>query len=168
MQHQPRTMVAKAQLSPWEGRLAELFDDRIDRLSLDTGKPTSPRSDELLKHRAQAADLILRVRVVSVTTDRMAGLAVHHLLVEPAGEPVAGRAGSQAAYDLQLTEQNPFFGVISRQGQRVVGRHFIAYIKQFAGAEGPETHWFMSAESPEVVAAIRDAHLLMEVRASNP
>jgi hypothetical protein len=165
---QPRSVVTQAQLAPWSGRDSVLFDDRIDRLSLDTGNPTAPASDEFLRQRAQAADNILRVKVLSLTTDQVAQSSVHHLLVAPEGEAVAGRAAGQSTYDLTVGSGNPFFAVLGRMGTKLVGRSFIAYIKHFSGTEGPEVHWFMSAESPEVVAAIREAHLLMEVRASNP
>jgi hypothetical protein len=163
-----RTAVTKVQIVPYGGRYAELFDDRIDRLSLDTGTPTMPARDELLKHRAQAADYILRVRVLSLTTDRGVDRSIHHILVEPVGVPVAGRSAAQSTFDLTVRDDNPFFAVLSRLGSRLAGRGFIAYLKQFSGPSEPEVHWFMSAESAEVVTAIRDAHLLMEVRASNP
>jgi hypothetical protein len=158
------TMLLTAELPAWEGRLAQLFDDRIDRSSLDRGVP--PASDELLKARAQAADHIVYVTVQGFRTDQSSDGTVHNLLVG-AGEPVAGRRAPDNL-ELAVGEANPFQPVMAKMGPRLMGRTFIAYLKSFKGAQGPELHWFMTADSPKLTAAIREVHLLMEVRAGNP
>ncbi|MBI5531357.1 MAG: hypothetical protein HY898_01490 [Deltaproteobacteria bacterium] len=122
----------------------------------------------MFRKRAQASDHVLRVRVTSFLTQRGLDGPVHRLQVVPIGDPIAGPRPSDTAFDLQIPQSNPFFQVMAAMGQQIVQRTFVAYLKRFSGPIGPELHWFMTSESPEVIQAVREVHLLMEVRASNP
>src|SRR4051794_40119911 len=57
-------------LPAWAGHATELFDDTIEPravgLELDRGGP-APRTDALLRERAQTGDAVVRVRVDTVT-----------------------------------------------------------------------------------------------------
>jgi hypothetical protein len=144
-----------------------MFDDRIDRTSLDAGRAPAPASDSLLRARAQASDYVLRVRVTGFTSRQALEGPVHHLVIAPVGDPVAGPRSTEAEFDLQVAPSNPFFQVMAAMGQQVVQRTFIAFLKRFSGSNGPELHWYMASESPELINAIHEARLLMEVRASS-
>src|SRR5687768_13711295 len=56
-------------VSTYAGRPADLFNDTIEPagVGLDFDRSYSPRSDRMLRERAQLGDAILRVRVSTVT-----------------------------------------------------------------------------------------------------
>ena len=82
-------------LPAWDGAMARVFDDTIDREALDHGT-VSQSEDAWIGPRTQAADHVVRVRVITTTTQGggpVAGLPSHAARGRPSacGERSAGR-----------------------------------------------------------------------------
>ncbi len=167
-QPSPRAVASPVVAPPYADRLAEAFDDRIDRASLDLGQAVPATLDALLHERAAAADWIVRGRIAAVTREQVGGTETVRLTFVTEGEPVAGPLPPSPALELSVREGNPFYRVLDGHSDRLTSRKFMAYVKRFNDAGVESLHWYMATESPEALAVIGEMHVLREVRAGNP
>ena len=155
-------------LPPWLGHDQELFDDGIDPaavgLSMDG---TSPRSDPLLKERALSADVVARVKVTTVTVDSVGDDSMVHLGILVGDPPLRTPTIPDQRFELLIRPSGRAFGIARAFDARLQGLIFVGFLKRFAGPDGePEIHWHLSADTPEMVAAVKDAVALAELSGS--
>jgi hypothetical protein len=151
-------------LSAYAGIDRQLFDDRIDPIAVGVADVTErPKDDPLLRKRAQRADAVARLKVSTVTVDAANGTPVYHVTLQFVGAPLAQHRSADGRVDLTVRSESPSFGIVKWLDARLIGRTFIGFVRQFAGAEEAELHFHLSADDPEVAAAVREATTLGEL-----
>ncbi len=153
---------------PYTGRTVELFDDGIDPIAvgyqLEPGPP--PAMDSSLRERVQTADAVLRARVVTVTSrdedsKRSWQLGLHTLTV------LAGSSPPDTDFQLEVESTDPGAGMVRAFEGRLVSATFVVALRTFARPGDPgasDPHFHLLADKPDVLAAIKEASLLQQVR----
>lgn len=155
-------------LPRWEGDVRQAFSDNIDpsAVGLSLGGP-SPRADGFLRHRAQTADVVARVRVQTVTIDTIGQATTYHLVVQVGYPALATPRIEDRTFELTIGPDTPAYGVAKAFDSRLRGMTFVGFVKEFVGEGGePEIHWHLSADTADVVAAVKDAIALQEIAGS--
>lgn len=157
-----------ALLPPWDGPAAELFDDGIDASAVGLGVDgLSPKADPLLKQRARGADLVARVKVTTVTIDTVGVDSTYHLGIVAGYPPLSAPRIPEQTFELHIRPKSRAFGIARAFGVRLQGVIFVGFLRKFRGADGnEELHWHLSADTPEVIGAVREAVALAELSGS--
>jgi hypothetical protein len=154
-------------LAPWLGHDREVFDDGIDPVAVGLSMDTSPRADPFLRERAQTADVVARVKVTTVTVDTVGDDSTVHLGILVGNPPLRTPKIPEQTFELLIRPKDRAFGIARAFDARLQGLIFVGFLKRFAGPDGePEIHWHLSADTPEVVAAVKDAVALAELSGS--
>ncbi len=158
-------MPSPAPLPVWQGALAHQFDDSIETEWLNTGATSSPDADRLFGLRAQAADYLLRVKVISTTTQGVGNMQGYRLTLRVIGQPFGGARPPSDTLDVVIRPDSPAFAAVRAQDVRLTGRTFLGLFKGFsaAGAATADMHWCLVGETREVMGAAHRARLLSEV-----
>lgn len=154
-------------LPAWQGRMAELFDDRIDRApsTSDFGLADSKKT---LWERTEASDFVIRIKVRSLTSEGSERYSRSQLGVAIQGDPIVGERPPWESIELTVGPTSPALAVIRLLDMQLVNQTFVMFFKRFSGASGEEPHWYMTVESPALIRTVQEAHLLSEVRAAGP
>lgn len=160
--------MAQSSWPPYEGQMRELFDDQIDPAAVGLAMDgSSPAHDPLLRPRAQAADLVARMRVQTVTRDSV-GARTSYVLNLQVGRPeLMPPKLEQPSVEITITPEQGSFGIVQSLESSLRGRTFIGFVKRFAGPEaGPELHWHFTADSEEVAQVIEEVRVMEELTES--
>ncbi len=149
----------------WEARAVDLFDDDIDPaalgLSLDA---SSARSDPLLRERAQTADFVGRVRVQTVTVDKIGDDVSFHLVIQAQLPALATPRVRDTSFELNIKPQARGYALAKAFDSRLRGLTFVAFVQRYASTDGePELHFHLSADTPELAAAVKEAVMIAEL-----
>lgn len=148
----------------YSGQATTLFDDRIDGNSVGLADvATKPRTDPVLRARAQTAEAVARARVATVSVDSTAGKPIYRLSLDLAGGFLVRRGFTDDRVEISVRPQSPAFGVVKWLDTRLIGRTFIGFFHRYAGAEDIEVKFHLSADDPDVLAAVREAAMLREM-----
>lgn len=153
---------------PFDAHMSSLFNDAIHPsavgLSLD-GR--SPAQDPLLGARAIAADLVARVKVSTVTRDKVGAKVTYYLNLLVGRPPLVESEWDVSSIELAIHQSTGAFGIVSSLDNSMQGRTFIAFVRRFASPdpakEGPELHWHLTADTPEVAQAVAERSALGEI-----
>jgi hypothetical protein len=152
------------QFPAYSGQATTLFDDRIDGNSVGLADvATKPRTDPVLRARAQTAEAVARARVATVSVDSTAGKPIYRLSLDLAGGFLVRRGFTDDHVEISVRPQSPAFGVVKWLDTRLIGRTFIGFFHRYAGAEDSEVKFHLSADNPDVLAAVREAAMLREM-----
>jgi hypothetical protein len=153
---------------PYTGRAVDLFDDGIDPIAvgyqLEPGP--APAADAKLQERVQTGDAIVRARVVTVTekketSGRSWQIGLHTLA------RLAGSGALDADFSLEVEATDPGAGMVKAYQSSLVGSSFVVSVRRFGLAQAPgesELHFHFSADKPDVLAAVKQAALLEQVK----
>ena len=152
-------------LPAYSGRAADLFDDAIDPsgVGMDYDKGYTPKSDPLLRERAQVSDAVLRVKVQTVTgktdgPEKTYQLGLHTV------EKMTGQNAPTADFTVGVNKSSESHGILKNFEGRLVGYSFIAFVREFVRPDGDrEIHFHLSPDTKEVKAAVGDAVVLGEI-----
>jgi hypothetical protein len=156
--------VPRKRLSPWRGELRDMFDDKIHPAAVGLAMDVSaPATDPLLRLRAQEAELVARMRIQTVTRDTVGARTTYTLSLQ-VGQPrlMPSSFGSDVV-ELSIGQDESSFGVIQSLETQLRGRMFIGFVRNFSGKDGPELHWHLTADAPEVAEVIQEVALLEEM-----
>jgi hypothetical protein len=155
-------------LPSWLGHEREVFDDGIDPAAVGLSmEGPSPRNDPFLKERALTADVVARVKVTTVTVDSVGDDSMVHLGILVGDPPLRTPTIPDQRFELLIRPSGRAFGIAKAFDARLQGLIFVGFLKRFAGPDGEaEIHWHLSADTPEVVAAVKDAVALAELSGS--
>jgi hypothetical protein len=138
------------------------FEPRAVGLGLDLDASSTPRGDRYFRERAQAADIIVRARVSTVTgkqdgpdTSYHVGFKVIEVLggTHPLGDELVVR----------IDRSSPGIGVVRSFEGRLVGRTMVVVARAFVRPDGDqEIHVHVAPDTKEVVAAVHEAVILGE------
>lgn len=153
------------QVSSYQGRQADLFDDSIDpaAVGLDFDKGYAPKLDRALRERAQIGDAVLRVRVSTVTAKTDGPDAVYQLGLHTV-EKIAGRNPPPADFTLQIDKTSESHGILKNFESRLVGYAFIAFVREFAHGDERTIHFHLAPDTKEVKSAVGDALIMGEFK----
>ena len=162
---QPIQVGASVQLPTWEGPAQEIFDDSIDPAAVGlTMEGAVPAADVLLRARAQKAALVARVKVNTVTVDTVGDEITYHLGIEVITAPLAHPKIQDQRFELLIRPTGRASATVKAFDARLRGTTFVAFLSRFASAEtDSEIHWHLSADAPDVIAAVKDAVVLAEL-----
>jgi hypothetical protein len=151
-------------LPAYRGQATTLFDDRIDPGAVGLADVASkPRTDPVLRARAQTAEVVARARVATVSVDSAAGKPIYRLSLDLAGGFLVRRGFTDDRVEISVRPDSPAFGVVKWLDTRLIGHTFIGFFHHYAGVEDVELKFHLSADNPEVLAAVREAVTLREI-----
>jgi hypothetical protein len=148
--------------APYTGHLAELFDDAIEpaAVGLDFDRGYSPRLDTAFRERVQVGDSVVRVRITTITAKTDGPYPVFLISVRSV-EKLVGTP-PEGTFEVQVSKASESYGILKSFEGRLVGRPFLAFLKEFSGEVGErEIHFHFAPDTPEVRAAVLDAALLV-------
>jgi hypothetical protein len=165
---QPAHTGSSAGLPRWDARAKMLFDDNIDPAAVGLSmEGPSPRSDTFLRERSQTADVVARVRVQTVTVDSVGDQSTYHLGVQVGVPTLAPAKVPDRSLELSIKAQSGAFGIAKAFDSRLRGQTFVGFVRRFATEDGDvELHWHLSADTAEVVSAVKEAVALQEISGS--
>lgn len=159
--HQPATP-ADSPAPAWAGSLLAEFDDSIDHEALSSGSATRPDGDQWFGPRAQSADVVARVRVVSTTTQGVGPVQGYRLTLRVVGSPMAGPVSEGDTIEVAIPYDSQAYPAARMHDVALTGRQFTGFFKQFAGPSAG-VHWYLAGDSQEVTAAAQRARTLNDV-----
>ncbi len=147
----------------YTGRATELFDDAIDPASVGyaANDVTGHDADRVLRERTQAADGVVRARIVTLTSrESESGWLLGLRPVETlAGTPPAG-----GDVTLQIQSTDRAAGVLRAMEGHLVGMTVVAFLRAFArDVDTRELHFHIAPDNRNQVDAVRASALLEEV-----
>lgn len=157
-----------ASLPPWDGRARQVFDDNIDPAAVGLSmEGPSPRSDPLLRERAQMAEIAARVRVQTVTVDQVGDQRTYHLGVQIGVPTLTPAKIPDRTMELVIRPSSGAFGIAKAFDSRLRGQTFIAFLHRFSRDDGEtEVHFHLSPDTAEVAAAVKESVVLREISGS--
>jgi hypothetical protein len=150
---------ANRPLPSYAGHATELFDDALEpkAVGLDLEQPTDPRSDPLLRERAQIGDASLRVRVSTVTTKAEETGSKYQIGVVTL-EKLAGPYPPAGEFNVVVDKNSPAIGIMKSFEGRMVGKTFVIFIRLFVRPDGDrELHFHLAPDTKPVLAAVKEA-----------
>lgn len=153
-------------LPTYSGRASELFDDTIEPagVGLDFDKGYNPKTDPVLRERAQVSDAVVRVRVATVTSKKDGPVATYEMGLHPV-ERLAGAHVPTEDFTVHVSKASDSFGIMKNFETRLVGYPFVAFVREFVRPDGDkEIHFHLAPDTKEVKAAVNEAVILGEVK----
>lgn len=152
-------------LPTWAGHEAEVFDDSIEpaALGIDFDRGYSARSDAALRERAQTADAVVRVRVTTVTAKRDA--RTRYTLGVQTRARLLGEHPPDERFELVVDDTSASHGMVKSFESRLVGKSFVAFVKEFVRSDGDrELHFHLAPDTKDVELAVSDAKTLFNLK----
>lgn len=161
---QSRAAADLAKLPEYKGKDKELFDDSFDvsiaGLSMD--KPIY-KGDVRFRDRCQAADSIAKVKLTTVTIDKLESRSIFQLQLRVV-ERLGGPQTPPETVDVTIKEGDPAYGLMLQSNARLRGKTMVALWKRFRQNEEQAMHFVFAPDDPEVVAAVQEAIALSELK----
>ncbi len=141
-----------------------MFDDDIHAGAVGVSLGShAPADDPLLRERSKSAELVARMRVQTITRERL-GTRTRYTLSLQVGFPTLMPAKiDNRSFEMAIAPASRAFGIVSSLEQSMRGRTFIGFVRRFPGAEGVDIHWHLTADTAEVAKVIQDVAMLEEV-----
>jgi hypothetical protein len=155
-----------ASLPAYGGEGADQFDDTIEphAVGLALENYASPKSDPRLRARAQAADVVVRARVQTVTGESGSGVRSYQISFKTV-ERIAGKHPVGDEFTVRVDKSSPSLGIVKSMEGELVGKTLVIFAKAFGKPDGErEIHFHASADGPEVAEAVKEAVILDEVK----
>jgi hypothetical protein len=159
---QTRAQIELSKLPQYQGKDAELLDDTIElaAVGLTMEKPYF-KGDPTFRERAQKAQVVVRMKVTTVTTDKVDERSTYHLTLTPQGEPFTGSDASPL--EITLREGDKGFPVVNQVRDNFRGRTVLAMWKRYRQADDAVQHYYLAPDDADTVAAAKEAIVLQEV-----
>ena len=148
----------------YDAQAARLFDDRIDGNAVGLADITdNPRSDPTFRARTQSADLVARVRVLTVTTDLIGGKPLYHVALGFVAPPLIQRDFRDDHVEISVRSSSAAFGVVKWLDVGLIGHTFVGFFRRYAEGDELAMRFHLAADTPSVLAAAREADMLREL-----
>jgi hypothetical protein len=152
-------------LPTYEGRSVDLFDDAIDprAVGLNLDNTRTPQTDPIVRERTQVADAVVRVKVQTVT--KKEGEDIQFQLGLQVLEKLGGAHELPETFVVRIDKSSSSIGILKSLDSRIGGKTFVAFVREFKGGDGePRYYAHFSADSKDVIAAVKDAMALQEFK----
>jgi hypothetical protein len=158
-----RPAAPSPQLPAYAGHATELFDDGIGAQVIGPGvePSSSPRERNLLRERTHQGDRVVRARVVAFTSTQDES-GPRWLLSMHTVETLTGDGHGQDDFTVRIDGKAQGAGIVRALGGGLIGAPLVAFLRDFAAAEGSgerELHFHLSGDGKAEVDAIRIAAL---------
>lgn len=151
-------------LPAWQGTFKELFADEVDPSAMGIIPAKNPRKDKILWVRAQASEVVGRVRVQTVTVDSRGGDSTYHLVLRFAEPPLSAPKLTDRDFEVTIDPSDPAYGLVKALDTSLQNKTFVGFVKRFAGVDDEvEVHFYLAPDSAEVAAAVQEAVAVSEV-----
>jgi hypothetical protein len=150
----------------YKGDLADQFDDAIEShaIGLELENYVDPKTDMRLRARAQAADVVARSRVTTVTGEVESGNRFYQVSFHVI-ERLAGKHPVGDDFTVRIDKTSPSLGIVRSMEGQLVGKTLDVFVKAFPRPDGDrDLHFHATIDSPEAAAAVREAVILDEVK----
>jgi hypothetical protein len=148
----------------YDEQAARLFDDHIDGNAVGLADIAgNPRTDPIFRARTQSAELVGRVRVLTVTTDLVGGKPLYRVNLAFMEPPLVRRGIDEDHLEIAVHSTSSSFGVVKWLDVGIIGRTFIGFFRRYAQGEEPALRFHLSADTPLILAAAREADMLGEL-----
>ncbi len=153
-------------LPAYEGHQAELFDDGIDprAVGLNLDDARTPQSDAAVRERTQIGDAVVRAKVQTVT-QKHDGEDVEYQLGLVVLEKLGGEHPPEDEFVIRFDKTSPSAGIVRSLDSRLGNKTFVVFVRQFKDTSGePRLYAHFSADTKDVIAAVKDAMALSEFK----
>jgi hypothetical protein len=137
----------------------ELFDDAIEprAAGLDLEQGSDPRTDALLRERAQVGDATLRVRIGTLT-EKQEGAETRYQLGMKILETLTGLYPPADDFNVTMDATSPSVGIVRSLQDGIVGKTFIAFVRAFVRPDGDhELHFHLAPDTKSEIGAVQAA-----------
>ena len=142
-------------LLAWEGEVMSLFDDGIDLAALGyTLDGQRAADDPALPRQTRHAELVTRVTVATLSRDGNGEHSSYVLTVRVDPNAFVSRSYAVESLEFTIPDSSPTYELIDSNENSVRGRSFIAFLRRFAGIDGPVVHWHLRADAEDVAKAV--------------
>ncbi len=149
-------------LPVWNGDLAAAFDDSIERVALDAAVASAPESDAWFGPRAQGAECVAKVKVVSTTTVGLGTRQSYLLTLRVIGQPLVGALPADEV-EVPVHPESPFYAMAKVHDVKLTGRTFVGFFKRFNVSGAAAVHWYLTGDSRDVREAVSRSRALSDV-----
>jgi hypothetical protein len=126
----------------------------------------SSSGDQLLRERTQAADLVVRVRVTTITSTRQGNGDRWRVGLRPLAR-LAGDGDFGGDFSVNVEPDGPSAGVLRAFDERLTGTTFVAFVRRFRRQTAPGTnefHFHLASDTKDEVDSVIAAEALRQVR----
>ncbi len=166
--------VPERPLPDYDAESAAVFDDEIDPASVGLAlEPSAPPMTDLkLRQRVQTADATVRVRVQTVT-EKHEEKGTSYVIGLRREEVFGGAFPPDETFQVHVGTSGPSHGVVNSFESRLVGRTFVATVRQFAHATGGggagsgdehDLHFHFYTDDAKTAEAVKSAFALSSFR----
>jgi hypothetical protein len=150
-------------LPPFTAAEAALFDDTIALVVFGSDLDQSdPAKDPKLAERVARADVVVPVKISTVTSDSGGEVGGYLLTVVPTGAALHGSSDSQPI-TLEVSSRSPAYPFVKSADATLVGRPLILILRRYAVDGAVVPHFRMEPDTDEVRKAIAEASALEEL-----
>ena len=158
-------------LPPYAGDSIEVFDDQIDPAAVGlTLDPSAPPSTDLeLRQRVQTSDATVKGRVRTVT-EKHEDRGTSYVLGLGRVQVFGGAFPPPETFQVHVGTQGASHGVVNSFESRLVGRTFIATVRQFAhgastsAGDEHDLHFHFYTDDRATADAVQSAFALQSFR----
>ena len=160
----PRPLLPSSGLPVYQGREVELFDDGLGAqlvgMNLEPG--ASPKEHALLRDRTREGDCVVRARVVTVASGEDES-GPRWFISFHTTERLAGERDLPDDFTLRMDARSPGAGAIRTLERQLVGAQLVAFLREFAPAEGGgngsagELHFHLGGDAKEEIDSVHVA-----------
>jgi hypothetical protein len=151
-------------LSAYSGHVVALFDDSIEASAAGvTGdrRLYQPKYDPLFLERAQTADAVLRVKVVTIVAKGEAR-GTSFVIGCKTEKKLAGSHPPDETFELRVDADAPSAGILRNLDSAIVGKRFIAFVRSFVRPDADsEIHFYLAPDTKDVSDSATDATTIL-------
>jgi hypothetical protein len=119
-----------------------------------------PRTDKLLRERAQVGDAVVRLRVTTVTA-KQEDTGTRYLIGLKTIDVLTGQFPPGDTFEITVGQLSPAAGILKNMQDQFVGKTFVAFLRAFVRPDGDqELHFHFAPDSPAESLAVKDAAAL--------
>jgi hypothetical protein len=153
-------------LPKYDATNADQFDDAIEphAVGLELETYSDPKSDPRLRARAQAADAVVRARVMTVTGETGSGSHTYQVTFKELAH-LGGKHPLGDEFTVRIDKTSPSLGIVRSMEGQLVGKTLVVFAKAFSRPDGDrDIHFHASADAQDVADAVKEAVILDEVK----
>ncbi|MEZ4372111.1 MAG: hypothetical protein R3B07_14860 [Polyangiaceae bacterium] len=162
----PTTTQKPVGLPAYTATAAGLFDDTLasEIFDMPSAEQTPAQQRRRLYGRVTEADLIVQVRVGTVTRDGTGESVRYNLSLAPVAAPLKGEL--DGSIEVEVGPTSPSFALVRSEDTRLIGRQLLLLLKRFDEAGAVTNHFRGESATPENAEQIRKMMALDELNAS--
>lgn len=148
----PETPVTE--LPPYTVDEQLVFDDSIAPEVFGLDVDGSSVDDPSFVQRAMRADLITRAKLLTITSDELAGQTSYHVTLKPLGAPLFGFP-SKGNIEITVGRASPSLTLLRSMAVKGVGQKLIVLLRNYRLDDGRVVHFRGEPDTEEIANALQ-------------